>query len=228
MGKKAKFSFEFYTRLNLRELTGRKAGDLREFVKHIKEVPGAVIFHHTHLFLQQHQYLCPEPPNDFAYWVRETLQELELGELLGSIDTCQFSSIRSLREKIIEVIEGHLKDKKGEPLRRTREGREFQFVSTMSFVLSTPYFANSLSEFIEILKKVSIHSIYFHFFESRLKLEKGTNDFSNWIAKAIGDKDLADEIAGLDPYTYTMEGLREKLVKTIRRRMWFKRKNKGK
>lgn len=224
---KAKFPFEFYTRLNLKELTGKKARDLRELVKIIKEVPGSVIFHHTHLFLQQHQYLCPEPPNDFAYWVRETLQEVELAEKLSSIDTCQYSSIRSLREKIVETIEDHLA-KRREPLRRVREGREFQFIRTMSFVLPTPYIAYTLEEFVEILRKVSIHSIYFHFFESRLKLERGINDFSAWIDKGLGEKELAREIAGLDPYTYTMEGLREKLIEIIKKHIWMKAKEKRK
>lgn len=224
--KKAKFSFEFYTRLNLKELTGKRASDLRELVKVIKEVPGSVIFHHTHLFLQQHQYLCPEPPNDFAYWVRETLQEVELAERLSSIDTCQFPSIRSLREEIVKTVEGHLARKK-EPLRRVREGREFQFIRTMSFVLPTPYIAHNLKEFVEILGKISIHSIYFHFFESRLKLEKGTNDFSAWMDKALGEEELASEIAGLDPYTYTMEGLREKLIEIIKKHTWLKER-KGK
>lgn len=224
---KAKFPFEFYTRLNLKELTGKKASDLREFVKVIKEVPGSVIFHHTHLFLQQHQYLCPEPPNDFAYWVRETMQEVELAERLSSIDTCQYSSIRDLREKIVETIEDHLAEGK-EPLRKAREGQGFQFIRTMSFVLPTPYTAYTLEEFVEILRKVSIHSIYFHFFESRLKLEKGINDFSNWIDKGLGEKELAREIAGLDPYTYTMEGLREKLIEIIKRHIWMKAKRKRK
>src|SRR3989338_7521828 len=92
--------FRFYTRLHLRELTGLKAKNLRELLSHIKTVPGSVIYHHTHHFLQQHQYLSPEPPNDFAYLVTEALNEAKLGERLASINTCEFSSIRALRDKI--------------------------------------------------------------------------------------------------------------------------------
>ena len=38
----------------------------------------------------QHQYLSPEPPNDFAYWVSNVLQEDRLGEQLAAIDLIQF------------------------------------------------------------------------------------------------------------------------------------------
>lgn len=82
------------------------------------------IYHHTHRFLQQHQYLSLEPPNDFAYWVSEALGEDELGERLSSIDTIQFSTIRSLREKIIQTIEDYLKHNPLAKLRFSRPGEE--------------------------------------------------------------------------------------------------------
>src|SRR3989304_7929412 len=106
---RAKEPFRFYTRLHLSELTGSRATTLGQLLDLIKEVSGSSIYHHTHRFLQQHQYLSPEPPNDFAYWVTEVLGEDELGEKLASIDTVQFSTIRSLRERIIAVIENNLK-----------------------------------------------------------------------------------------------------------------------
>ncbi len=60
--------FQFYTRLQLSELTGLKASTLPELLTHIRAVPTSCIYYHTHRYLQQHQYLSPEPPNDFAYW----------------------------------------------------------------------------------------------------------------------------------------------------------------
>ena len=103
---KAKEAFKFYTRFNLRELTGKKAKNLRELVDIIKEVPGSVIYYHTHVFLQQHLYLSPEPPNDFGYWVREILQEYKLGEELSSIDILQFKIKRlKLSSQIVSITE---------------------------------------------------------------------------------------------------------------------------
>ena len=92
----------------LSELTGLRAATLVQFLGLLKTVSGSCIYHHTHRFLQQHQYLSPEPPNDFAYWIAEALGEDELAEKLASIDTIQFSSIRLLREKIIVTIEDYL------------------------------------------------------------------------------------------------------------------------
>lgn len=100
--------FRFYSSLNLTLLTNRRASDLRELLAHLREVPGSVIYYHTHHSLVQHQYLSPEPPNDFAYWVTHDLQEPRLGEELAAIDTVQFRTIRALRERLIEVIERFL------------------------------------------------------------------------------------------------------------------------
>jgi len=206
--------FHFYTRLNLVEFTGKKATNLRELVEIMKEVPGSVIYHHTHHYLQQHLYLSPEPPNDFAYWIGYILKEEELGEEIASIDLCQFSTIRSLREKIIETIEAHLSRNPG-ILRTVPLGAEFHFFKTITFILPTPYVASDLSEFLKVLKKITIHSIYYHMFEARLRLEKGENDFSRWIEDMLGEKELAREIRKLDPYTFTMEGLRNELCRLI-------------
>jgi hypothetical protein len=216
---KAKEPFRFYTRLHLSELTGLRASTLLQLLNLIKGVPGSCIYHHTHRFLQQHQYLSPEPPNDFAYWVSEVLGEDELGEKLASIDTVQFSTIRALREKIIGVIERYLSEHPQANLRFAHDGEEFHFVKSVSFVLPTSYTANHLGEFLDILKKVTIDSIYFHIFEARLRLEKGTNDFSNWIENSVGNKELANEISKLDPYTYTLEDLRKKIIRLIESRI---------
>lgn len=212
---KAKEPFRFYTRLHLTELTGLKASNLNQLLNLLKKVSGSSIYHHTHRFLQQHQYLSPEPPNDFAYWVTEMLGEDELGERLASIDTIQFPSIRSLREKIIKTIEDYLQKNPSAKQKFSRENQEFHFIKSVSFILPTPYVANDLKEFLEILKKVTIDSIYFHIFESRLRLEKGENDFSNWIENSIGNKHLADKISKLDPYTRTLEDLRNTLIKIV-------------
>lgn len=212
---KAKEPFRFHTRLHLTELTGLRAMNLSQLLELIKDVPGASIYHHTHRFLQQHQYLSPEPPNDFAYWVTEILGEDELGEKLSSIDTISYSTIRGLREKIVETISDYLKNNAMAKLRFAREGEEFYFIKSVSFILPTDYVASDLREFADILKKVTIESIYFHVFESRLRLEKNDNDFSNWIGTSLGNKELAIRISKLDPYTHTLEGLRNSLVEMV-------------
>ena len=216
---KAKEPFKFSTRLHLSELTGLRATTLGQLVALIKEVPGSCIYHHTHRFLQQHQYLSPEPPNDFAYWVTDTLGEDELGEKLVSIDTIQYSTIRDLREKIASTIENYLRDNPLAKLKFARSGEEFHFIKSISFILPTNYIAYDLDEFAAVLKKITIDSIYFHIFEARLRLEKSTNDFAFWIENSLGDKKLANNISSFDPYTSTLEDLRNKIIQIIERKI---------
>ncbi len=215
--KKATQPFRFYARLHLKELTGLKASNLAELLDTLKKVPGSVIYYHTHNFLEEHQYLTPEPANDFALWVSDELGDEVLGEKLASIDTFGFPSIAALRARIVGVIDDHLS--KNPDGRTVPKGREFHFVRSISVILRTPYVAHDLREFIEVLRKVSIDSLSFHIFEARLRLQKGVNDFSIWMEDCLGDKDLADKLAYLDPYNYTLEGLRSTIIQLVEKRI---------
>lgn len=206
--------FEFKSRLVLTQLLGLKAATLPELVEGIKTVPLSSIYHHTHRFLQQHHFLSPEPPNDFAYWTTNELNDEVAGEKLASIDVMQFNKLSDLRNRFLELLQNYLKQSKSALDRRCPEGEEFHFMSSHIFVISANKSAANVKEFIECLKSVSIHSIYFHMFEAKLHLEKGDNDFSVWLRSAGMEKE-ADEISGLDPYTFTLEGLREKIVEIL-------------
>ena len=210
--------FHFYSQVHLPQLTGLKARNLKDLLYHVRNVPGAVIYHHTHHFLQQHQFLSPEPPNDFAYWVAEALNEVKLGEQLASINTIEFSSLRALREKIAETIERYLNNAKG-PLKEANEGHELYFIKSLSFIFPTPYEVWTLPEFLEALRKVTISSLYFHMFEARLRNEKSSNDFSLWLESGLGENELARKIARLDPYTHTIEGLRNRIIRLAEERI---------
>lgn len=216
---KAKDPFRFHTRLNLPELTGLRASTIPQLVSIIKIVPDSCIYNHTHRFLQQHQYLSPEPPNDFAYWVGNVLGEKELAERLSSIDTIQFNSIESLRREMVSTINRYLRERPLSAFKFVNEEEPLHFIKSISFVFPTDYEATDLKEFAEILKKVTIDSIYFHVFESRLRLGHDMNDFSNWIKNSVGDEELADDIYRLDPYTYTLEELRSMLIRLVETRL---------
>ena len=198
-------------------MTGIKAKDLKELLERLKTVPESVIYQHTHRFLEQHQYLVPEPPNDFSYWVTEILQDEKLGERLATIDTIRFSSIKDLREALVSAIENHLE--KYPNLRRVPEGKEFHFMGAIRFSMPTPHQAYDLAEFMNCLKKVSVSSLYLHIFEARLRPPLGTNDFSQWFEIQLGEKELARKVAGLDPYTQTLEGLRSRVGGFVQKRV---------
>ena len=138
--------------------------------------------------------------------------------MLVSIDTVQYRTIRALREKIISTVEDYLKENPLGKLKFARPQEEFHFIKAISFFLPTHYIAHDLKEFADILGKITIDSIYFHFFEARLRLERDSNDFSNWIEHSIGDQKLARDISRLDPYTRTLENLRQVLIDMVRKR----------
>jgi hypothetical protein len=205
--------FRFHTRLTLTKLTGLRAADLAELVEHLRDVPPSVIFHHTHHFLVQHQHLSPEPPNDFAFWVTNVLQEESLGERLAAIDTVQFHQLRTLRGRIVEEIDAYLETR--HELRTAPTGEEFHFLDAVSFVIPTGHEVRTLAEFSTALYQVGYASIAFHLFEARLRVGGDDNDFSRWLERELGERELAAAVRRLDPYTHTMEGLRQRLLRLI-------------
>lgn len=216
---KADDPFLFYSRLHLIELTGLKAVTIPELLENLRTVSGSCVYHHTHHFIQRHQYLSPEPSNDFAYWISEILGDKQLGEELASIDSMSYPTIRSLREALVATIEKALKTRARLKSIEAPEGEEFAFLKSLSFIFPTQYVAGNLEEFADCLRKVSISSIYFHMFEARLRLERPTNDFSNWLANSLDEKQPAVKIAQLDPYTQTGEGLRATIIKILEKRI---------
>jgi len=219
MNKKIDKSFRFSTRLHLRVLTSLKASNITELLELIKKVPGSSIYYHTHHFLQQHESLSPEPPNDFSYWIASALNEEVLAEKVASIDTIQFHTIRLLRNEIVKIISEHIKEYPNVTLRFASPEKRFYFIKSSSFVITTPYVAKSLKDFLEILKKITVNSIYFHMFEAKLRLDKETNDFSFWLGTSLGERGLAYKLQSLDPYTYTMEDLRKKIIYLVEERL---------
>lgn len=209
--------FRFSSSLNLSLLTNRRACDLAELLGHLRAVPGSVIYYHTHHFLAQHQYLSPEPPNDFAYWVTNVLQEDILGEQLAAIDLVQFRTIRELRERIITVIERYLEASR--QLRTAPAGEEFHFRESVTFIVPTAHVAHTLREFGDCMEQIGFGALVFHFFDARLRLERGANDFSEWLASVLGEQALAERIAHLDPYTYTLDGLRKEVIRLVHQRL---------
>ncbi|MFU2157493.1 DUF5752 family protein [Caldisericum sp. AR60] len=209
MGEK---DFKFFTSSELVFLTGRMAKNLSELREGVKVSSDSTIFYHTHRFLIQHQYISPEPPNDFAYWVSNILLERLVGEKLAAIDLIEFKTIPEIRNRIIKVLEENVETKSP---RTCPQGMEFHFMYSHIFVIDTGKRASNLKEFVEILRVIPLRSVYYHMFQSRLMLGRGENDFSIWIKESLGEDKLANEISRIDPYTYTLEGLRNKLIRLI-------------
>lgn len=72
------------------------------------------------------------------------------------------------------------------------------------------------ADFAQALSQISLHSLYFHVCDARLRLGHPTNDFAIWFDEQLGLKDLAARVADLDPYLHTLETLRSLLLSLIR------------
>lgn len=204
--------FVFHTKVDQTLLLGERAKNLRELLQGLRSVPPSCIYFHTHRYLRQHHFLSPEPPNDFAYWITDVLNEPTLGERVSSLDIVQFQTLEDLRGELVEIIESHLKTSTRTPTAPT--GQEFYFMAARTFVFRTPFTATTVGEFRTILEHVPINSLYYHIFEAKLRLKQGENDFSRWF-RDNGFAALADRIQRLDPYTYTLEGLRHSLLSLV-------------
>ena len=213
----AREPFRFFSRLTLPVLTGQRAGDILELQDRLRQAPDMVIYQHTHRFLQQHQHLVPEPPNDFAYWVTYVLQDDELGERLAAIDTVQFDTLASLKAALVSTIARYIEGSSRRPT--APPGREFHFMRAVRYSLPTRHVARDLREFLDGLNTVTISSLYLHVFEAKMRPPYGVNDFSLWFDRELGEKGLAEAVARMDPYTQTMEGLRGKIAGLVGARL---------
>jgi Family of unknown function (DUF5752) len=203
-------SFRFFTERRLVELTGKWASDLPELLAILREVSGSSIFYHTHHEFLSHHFEKPVVYNDFAVWVSEALLEDALGEKLAAIDLLAFTSVRQLREAIIELLESHLQ-LSGRQSRQCPIGDEFHFCKSKSFIMPTGITVWEIPDFFAKIHTITNNSLYFHFLEARLRLGRPTNDFSQWLAWR-GLPQLAHEIDQLDPYSRTLDELKDDLV----------------
>lgn len=205
--------FRFYSKLDLTTIVGRKAKNARQLLECLREVPDSSIYYHTHKFLQQYHYLTPQPPNDFAQWVFNSLNDDVLGEMLSSIDVVQFDTIGEVRERLLDVVERHIKEN-GNKL-ESPPGEEFYLMGCQTFIFPTSYVVSTLKEFLSVLEHVSVNSLYHHMFDAKLRLGRGENDFSAWF-RGLGKTELADEVKQFDPYAHTLEGLRKRIAVLVR------------
>ncbi len=206
--------FAFQTERHLVVLTGRKAKTLAELLDHLHKVSGSSIFYHTHYLFLTHNFGKPRFHNEFANWASQALQEEGLAERLTAIDLLAMTSIHDLRTAIITAVEKY--QDSGRRLRECPPGNEFHFCEAKSFVSHTGLVARDARELFEMVGHATDASLYFHFFQARLRLERPTNDFSAWLQNH-GEPRLAQSIDRLNPYDVTLAELREQIVRIGRR-----------
>lgn len=207
--------FRFFTERRLVALTGRRARNLAELLEHLRAVSGSSIFYHTHHLHHSHHFEKPRFYNEFANWTSHALQEEGLAERLGAIDLLGATSIRAIRDAIVERISKYIESSR-KPTRECPPGDEFHFCEAKSFVMPTGVVARNNSELFNGIAAATNSSLHFHFFEARLRLERPVNDFSQWLG-ARGETRLARRIERLNPYSMTLDELKREIVRLGKR-----------
>jgi hypothetical protein len=211
--RRAQAPFYFNSGAHLLRIVRERADNLQELLESIRSSCDACIFQHTFQTLEEHHFIREGFSNDFSHWAFAACNEIELAERLAAIDVRDFTSIAALRERLIALIDEYLRKN---PRAATRAATEpFYFMAADLVVAPTPYSASTLKEFAEGLRKVSIHSIYYHFIDARLRLKLNNNDFSVWLEKELGLPDAAERLTRIDIYTSTLEGVRRNILKVI-------------
>jgi hypothetical protein len=208
-----KTPFVFNSASHLLRIGTERARNLSEMLDALQVCPDASIFQHMFQTLAEHHYIREGFSNDFSHWAFFSCNETGLAERLSGIDVREYTSIRTMRERIIQILETHLANN---PQSATRPALEtFYFCSAQTVVIPTTLSARTLAEFAEGLKKVSLHSIHFHFINARLRIKLNSNDFSLWLDEELGLHELADRIEEIDIYTSTLEGVRRSIIKLV-------------
>jgi hypothetical protein len=209
----ARAPFHFNSAAHLLRILREQATTLSEFLEALNTVPDDSIFQHTFQTLQEHHFIREGFSNDFAHWVFSACNEVGLAERLAGVDVREFTSIRALRERFIQIVEKYLKE---HPRARERQVQEtFYFAASDTIVVPTPFVARNLAEFIDGLHKVSIYSIHYHFIEARLRLKLNNNDFSLWLEDELDLGTTADRLNRIDIYTATLHDIRRNIVRIL-------------
>jgi hypothetical protein len=182
-------------------------------LQNLRDCPEDSIFQHTFRTLQEHHFLREGYSSDFAHWTLTDCNEPGLAERLAGVDIREFTSVVDLRGVFVHLVEEYLNRNPASGDRRARH--TFHFCASDIVVMPTPFVAHSLVEFLEGLRRVSVHSIHHHFIEARLRLKLMSNDFSQWLYEDAGLTDTARALNRVDIYTGTLEDVRQQIVRLV-------------
>lgn len=209
----ARSPFEFKAAAHLLFIERERAGNIEELLQALRSCPEESIFQHTFRTLEEHHFLKEGFSNDFAHWAYLELGEVGLGERLASLDVREFTSVGSLRSRLVQIVEEY---SSANPKSRERTATTpFYFCSSKTIVVAALRTAANLAEFIDGLRQVSLHSVHYHFIEARLRRKLESNDFSIWLTRDLGLEREAGLLNQIDIYTSTLEGVRRKIIQIL-------------
>jgi Family of unknown function (DUF5752) len=205
--------FEFFTVAHLTRIGNLSAGTLAELLTGLEQCSDASIFHHTFQTLGSHHYLTEGFSNDFAQWVLSDANRDALAEQLAALDVRDYTSIAALRADLCRLVREY--NERHPEFAGQQALDRFYFCESLEVNLPFGRTASNLDEFYNGIAHLSHAAFYFHFISSRLRLHLRSNDFSYWLAEAMGLKRTAERINQIDIYTNTIDSARAKLLRLL-------------
>ncbi len=191
--------------------TGRHAGNLREFVSELQSIPIASVYHHFWSNRLQPRFEEPEYQNDFAAWARHGLHDPILSEQLAVLDPADFPNLEDLRREVIEIAEQRLAT--DDRVSWVQAQHPFSFVYDKTIIFDSNICVTTPQDFVIVLPRLSLGSIFFHFIDARRRPTVGIDDFRTWLTNFWpGHADLIGLLADVEPYFCTLAELRERIA----------------
>jgi hypothetical protein len=195
--------------------TGERAQNLRELRDRLLTVHPGCVYHHFWGRLLRPRFDEPEYQNDFAAWAWRGLRDTRLAERLSLIDPCDYTDIEFLRREVVEVIEERLEETELVPWAKIDQ--QFYFIRSQIVILDTKLRLENPEMLKELVPKLTVSSIYYHFIDARQRLATSKDDFSEWL-DGFGDdyKGLSAQLSAIDPYFSPLSDLRREIINVVK------------
>jgi hypothetical protein len=194
--------------------TNKRATTLKEFRDQIETLGHDSLYHHFWANLLLPRFEEREYLNDFAGWVRHSLHDAKLAEQMAVLDPTTFNDLEELRYHLLEYIDDRLDQ--NEYLQWAHASQRFDFIRSEIVVFDTHKQVATARELAELMPRMSVSSIFYHFIDARRRNEDRADDFRRWLA-FFGETylPLIALLSGIDPYFSSLVELRRQLADTF-------------
>jgi hypothetical protein len=196
-------AFIFKSELWTAQYTGIKVNTVAAFIRALKEVDDDTIYYHLYRNMFEYHFLPTDYGNSFAYWFAENGFPV-LAEKFSAIDLMECVCIADIREEMLRILQ---EDVNG----FERICKPFYFIRAVRKIVDTGVVAKNLEEFREGIKKVGIHSLFYHLVTSRLVHGEAVNDFSRWL-RTLGEEEKANSIDRIDLMAHSLYDVRDMIL----------------
>ena len=203
--------FVFCGCVDLRELLPYEARDVRELLEQLARVPTESLFCHTAAAVLHRSVLPDRIPERFRAAGRATRCAT------GIWPSASPPSIPSKRarsstcaKRLMATISDHLQHFPPPPAGASRPSRSASSRPT-SFPSRPVTRRRRSRSSANALAEVDVSALFFHLIEARYRLSRGNRgDFAEWVASALERPDVAERLAGIDPYSGSLERIRDR------------------